>query len=273
MRHAGRQVRPGDPTVRRGSPPLLRLLAGMLALAALAAAADYAVDSAGGPLTLHEDLDAAVLGWRNVAEDVTLDEDPAAATLFAYGDPDLMGPDTVTLTLQQEGAVTRRILVHPDEYGSWPGALAHEIGLLLGVPAGTTGVMNPALGPGSPREPTPEDAGGLQAARSQVFGDLNGDGIVDWYDLLEMAAQHGRRGVNLPADLDGDGTVTDADLRLLREVYEFLPPGDTPAAAPTPAPGEAADEGQDQAPDSPPPEPAPGRPDGPGDSERPPAER
>lgn len=197
-------------------------------LSGTAFAADtYSVDPTGGPLTLADEVAAAVLAWTADAKDVMLTEgpDPAAEVRFAASEPAGAGPDTVTLTLQDSnGPIRLTVLVNQALYDKYPAALLHEAGLLLGVSTGGVGVMNPALGSGSPTELTAGDLAGLTQAQSSVPGDLTGDGLVDWYDLLELARSHGKRGVNLPADLDGDGTVTDADVAMLRELHSFLPP-------------------------------------------------
>ncbi len=208
--------------MRKGIVALLLLVAPMLM------AADYTVDPGDGPLTLHADVEAAVLAWRNAAPSVSLEEGAGAERVILWGDPDLMGPDLVTLTVQQPGEPRPyRVLVHTELAGDWPAALMHEVGLLLGAPSGSAGIMNPALSADTPEEPTSADVTALTSARSQVRGDLNGDGVVDWLDLLALASEHGRRGLNLAADLDGDGVVTDEDLRMLREEldYSFTVPG------------------------------------------------
>ncbi len=239
----------------------------LLPLAPVLMAADYTVDPGDGPLTLHADVEAAVLAWRNAEPSVSLEEGAGAERVITWGDPDLMGPDLVTLTVQQPSEPQPyRVLVHTELAGDWPEALLHEVGLLLGAPAGPEGVMNPALSADTPDEPEPSDVAALTSARSQVPGDLNGDGVVDWLDLLELASEHGRRGLNIAADLDGDGVVTDEDLRMLREEldYGFTVPGsrepaveqdaeesdqprpeqelpEVPDGAPTPVPAEPDD--------------------------------
>ena len=45
-----------------------------------------------------------------------------------------------------------------------------------------------------------------------VFGNVNGDNIVDDADLLAVLFAFGNTGSNLPEDANGDGTVDDADL-------------------------------------------------------------
>lgn len=216
---------------RAGLGPALAVLAVGFALAQ-----GYRVDDAGGPLTLGEDVATAAAVWREAAGEAAagLTEAGAGPHLIRYGDPARFGPDTHTLTLRR--APDRpglTVLVDPNSYRSQPAALVHEFGLLLGLPAGTEGVMSPAL-TGEAVAPSAEVLDALRVAVSAVPGDVTGDGRVDIHDLAAVAAAFGRRGVNLPEDLDGDGVVGDGDLEVLRLHYEFLPP-EPPAGAPGPA--------------------------------------
>lgn len=203
-----------------------------------AAAAGYRVDSSGGPLTLPDDVAAAILTWSRLVTGVDLTEGAGDMEVrFAAGEPGGAGPDTVTLTLQDSaGPVHLTVLVNPLLYRTWPAALLHEAGIMLGAGPASTGIMNPALGAGTPAEPQESDLELLRLARSRVPGDLNGDGAVDWLDLLELAAAFGQRGVNLPGDLDGDGVITDADLQLLRQLYAFHEPREEAGPEPEPEP-------------------------------------
>lgn len=202
------------------------LLSALLSFTALVAAQDtWSVDSAGGPLTLPEDIQDAFDSWLEAGVTAIPAEAEGADTLFRFGQPDLLGPDTVTLTLQRtDRAPSLEILVQPDLYRDYPTALLHEAGLTLGLTAGADGVMRPELTEGAAAEVTADEAAGVATAALAIPGDLTGDGIVDFHDLLELADQFGRRGINLPADLDGDGVVTMEDLFELRELYEFVPP-------------------------------------------------
>lgn len=213
----------------------------LLAVSSALAQDSYAVDSAGGPLTLPEDVGAAFMDWLDAGVDaVPVEQDPAV-NLFRFAQPNLLGPDTLTLTLQRpESQPQLEILVHPDLYRDYPAVLQHEAGLLLGLSALPEGVMQPGQVPGAPATLTAEEAGLVRSAATAVPGDLTGDGIVDFYDLLELAAQYGRRGINLSADLNGDGVVTEEDLVQLRSLYELLPPQD-PAAAESAEPDPEAD--------------------------------
>lgn len=215
--------------------PLLTVLACLLA--AVASARDYSVDTAGGPLTLIEDVEAAFVLWQDAGAPELPELADGAGVLFSYGAADRFGPDTVTLTLQQsQASPALELRVNPELQRDWPAALLFETGLVLGLTAADSGVMQPLLRPDGPLEPQETDISRLLSAADALPGDLTGDGVVDFLDLLELAAAFGSRGVNLPADLDGDGTVTLDDLRLLRENYVFSEPTDR-SAAEEPDPG------------------------------------
>lgn len=206
-------------------------------------AAGYRVDSSGGPLTLSDDVAAALLEWSQQIPGADLTEGAPGdiEVRYAAGEPGGAGPDTVTLTLQDSaGPEHLTILVNALLFRDYPAALVHEAGIMLGASPATTGIMNPALSSATPTGPQESDLLLLRQAQERIPGDLTGDGMVDWLDLLQLAAVYGQRGVNLPSDLDGDGVITDADLELLRGLYEFREPQETSPTAPV-APASAAD--------------------------------
>lgn len=218
---------------------MTRRLAGLLAVlllsGAVAAQPHYRVDSAGGPLSLFEDVAGAFQLWAEAGAPPGAAEDPAAVTVFRFADPALMGPDLVSVTLQRpEGPAQLEVVLQPDLYRDQPAALLHETGLVLGLRAADAGVMQPALSTDSPDQPQETDRQQLSELASLVPGDLNSDGTVDFHDLLIVAASFGQRGINLPADLDGDGVVGEADLVLLRELYVFSVPAEPEPAEPAP---------------------------------------
>ena len=221
--------------------------AGMLALVLLLSwmslgHAQLDADPAGGPLTLPDDVAAAFASWQGAfgAEEL---EEPNARVTYA---PNLLGPHTLSLTLRWEDGATE-VLLDPAGYATGP-VLLHEMGVLLGVPAGGTGVMNPAIGVAPSGEapsdamaldaPTAEDLALLRDLRAYPPADLTRDGAVDFYDLAAFGAAYGSVGVNLRADLDGDGRVGEADLAILREAYAFAAPAQStpPAQNLAPAP-------------------------------------
>lgn len=186
----------------------------------------YLVDELGGPLLLGDEVAAAAAAWTALAPElIRFVDDPDATALFAYGAPDLFDGETFALTLVDGG--NSRSLISPAAGDMLAAALRHELGLVLGLPetAGSGPLPRALSGP----DHTPGDAEltALIALASAVQGDLDGDGRVDLYDLLAFAARFGRTGLNDPADLDRDGVVGEADLELLRSLYEFQPPGST----------------------------------------------
>lgn len=187
------------------------------------ALAQIEVEPSGGPLTLEEDVMAAFEAWT-AAFDETL-EQPEARVAYA---PGLLGPETASLTLRHGDGRTE-VLLSPSLIGSGP-VLVHEVGLLLGVPARMSGVMAPALGEGAPTTPTESDVEALRDVRAYPPADITRDGVVDFYDLAALGAAFGSVGVNLEADLDGNGRVDDNDIVLLREAYAFGEPSRTPPA-------------------------------------------
>lgn len=204
---------------------------------------EIAVDPAGGPLTLEEDLQAAAEAWREAGADgleLRIDED--ADTLVRYGDPERLGPDTISLTLRRSEDAGLEVHLHPSLVGRHPGALAHVLGRLAGLEPGDTGVMDPALSEDGPASPTEADVAAWEDQAAFAPEDLNRDGVVDVYDLMLLGEAFGTRDVGAAEDLDGSGTVDDADLERLREAYQFLPPDPEGRPAGAPVPSETEDD-------------------------------
>lgn len=230
-----------------------RALFAVLALAGLAAAQTeppYRVDAAGGPAGLAEEVAAAFATWLE-GEGLEPRAGPEAERVVRFGDPELYGPDTLSLTVQR-GSVVEAWL-HPGRYALTPAVLQHEVGALLGAPHAATGVMSPAVVEGA-AEPSEADLAALREARRFAPEDVTRDGVVDLYDLAALGEAYGRRGVNLPADIDGDGVVGPRDLARLREAYRFVPPAEEPPATGT-AGAAGAEDGEEPLPAE---EPAPG---------------
>jgi hypothetical protein len=223
----------------------VRFVAWLLALTALpwAAAWTLRVDPSDGPLVLVDHVDAALADWRAAGADV---EGTDRDVVVRYGDPARLGPDALVLVVVRPDSGAFEVLVHPELEGV-RAALVPALGVVLGGVPGS-GALDPRVDPAQTPVPGADDVATLRAARSALVGDVDGDGRVDFEDLLRVAAAYGRQGVNLPEDLDGDGIVGDGDLEALRERYTFGPADGDPDA-PTPAgPGdEEAPSGDDEA--------------------------
>lgn len=208
-------------------------------------AIDLWVDPSGGSLALEEVVEAALEDWRAAGAD----PDAVDATVrVVYGDAARFGDDVLAwLLLRPDGLPGGgqgdddalrpgyEIQVHPGHEPS-RAALIPAFGVVLGGALGQ-GALDPYVDPGAPRLPTAAEAEALSEQRSALPGDLNRDGVVDFEDLLLLAAEYGRRGLNLPSDLDRDGVVGDGDLDLLRSAYTFTGPA-SPAAPAAPEQGD-----------------------------------
>ncbi len=198
------------------------------------------MNASGGPASLQDDLKAAVAAWTKAAPDLAkLTIDPAAASSVGYAAPARLGPDTLSLDLRVPGRDGVEVRVASGAPAAHPMVLLHEVGVLLGLPEGGSGVMAFAV-PASdePTAPTAGDVQTLRAQRSFAREDLNHDGTVDFYDLVLFGQAFGTQGVNLPADFNGDGRVDRQDLSMLEKAYTFAAPSKTAPGenAPAPAP-------------------------------------
>lgn len=186
-------------------------------------ATTFRVGDEAGPLTLEEELAEAAAEWNRVAGENVILRGQDEGALIRFGDSELMGPDLVSLTLAPERSELE-VLLNPDLYRRYPGSLLHELGIILGLPASRSGVMDPLLDPSSSARIGEEEIDQLRALRDRTPGDLDGDGVVGLADLAALGRAYGRSGVNLPADLNGDGTVDREDVEILRSEYRFVPP-------------------------------------------------
>ena len=216
----------------------------LLAATTAVAFAQLDVDTAQGPLTLPEEIADAFALWQAALPDDDLAE-PDARIAFA---PDLLGPETASLTLRWSDARTE-VLLAPARYRRTP-VLLHELGLLLGLPPAAEGVMDPVLRETSPATPTERDIALLRDVRTFPPADIDRSGRVDFYDLAALGAAFGSVGVNLAADLNGDGQVDADDLAILREAYVFAEPAQgTDTASPPDGGDQPAPDGDAEAED------------------------
>ena len=189
---------------------------------ASASAWELRIDDSGGPGDLAARVDTAVAAWSAVGIDVDAVE---RTVLVRYASADLLGPDALSLVVTGgPPGVDLEVLLRSDAGDRLDDALVVALGIALGGTPGV-GILDPRLAPDEVRRPSDDDAAAVAPAR-RLPGDITGDGRVGFEDLLALAEAWGRRGVNLPADLDRDGVVDDADLELLREGYRFAALGD-----------------------------------------------
>jgi len=191
----------------------------------------YVVEDGGGPLLLSTVTAEAAAAWTEATDGSALFSfDEGASNVVRYGEAALFGPDALSLTLartDEAGRSTLEARIAPQAGDARRAALLHELGVLLGLPEGSGGVMAFAVDP-SVSAPTAADVAAFVAQRSFVPEDLNRDGVVDFYDLEAFGRAFGVSGVNVPADFDGSGLVDAEDLERLRAAYQFTPPREDP---------------------------------------------
>lgn len=204
----------------------------LILLPVTALAVTYRVDSEGGPEGLAAAVIEAFAAWQGLDETLEVSESEDALTVFRYSDVALLGDDTLSLTVQrQNGERSIDILVTPTLSPAATNALLHETGLLLDLAVSDSGVMSPAL-PAEPLTLGETETLALSTVTA-VKEDVNRDGVVDFYDLVDFAKSFGQPGINMPADINDDGLVDRQDLDLLRAAYTFTPPSSTGPAQPT----------------------------------------
>lgn len=195
---------------------------------ALAHAWTLRVDDAGGPADLAEAVAAAEQRWLEAGADVAAVD----RTVLVRYEAELLGPDAVALVVTGGApGVDLEIWVRAAGItaAERDDALTITLGIALGGVPGS-GLLDPRLAT-EPRVPLATDSAAL-ASVGGVLGDVTGDGSVGFDDLVALAESWGRRGVNLAADLDGDGVVDENDLEVLREQYRFAPLPSERAAVP-----------------------------------------
>ena len=192
----------------------------LLVLSAVAHAWTLRVDDAGGPADLGDAVAAAEQRWLDAGADVAAVE---RTVLVRYETEERLGPDAIALVVTGGApGVDLEVWVRADGVAAAErdDALTIALGIALGGTPGS-GVLDPRL-VAEPRVPDADDVAALATGRG-VPGDVTGDGRVGFDDLVALVESWGRRGVNLAADLDGDGVVDENDLEVLREHYRFAP--------------------------------------------------
>jgi hypothetical protein len=175
------------------------------------------------PAEVPDLIEQALGDWRAAGVDVDAVE---ASLSVRVGAAERFGPDVMVWVVARgasDDGVRRFELLIAPEAQRLRAALSPALGVVLGGELGE-GALNPVLDREEARRPTEQDGNRIERLRTAILGDINGDGLVDFNDLLLLAASFGQRGINNPADLNSDGTVDAQDLELLRQRYTFTPP-------------------------------------------------
>ena len=215
---------------------------GVLILGSLVLATDYQVNGEGGPPNLADAVAAAFATWEGVeGANVQANVTEEAQNRVRYGGGDDFGPETYSLTAQrtEEDARSVVVLLNPtlEPQGDLRRrALLHETGVLLGLDTLSgeeSGVMNPVFPADAAASLSEADRAAVANLESFAAEDVNRDGVVDFYDLADLAASFGQSGVGVTGDLNGDGVVNDDDVARLREAYVFGAPAQTEPSSET----------------------------------------
>ncbi|MEZ4607690.1 MAG: dockerin type I domain-containing protein [Deinococcales bacterium] len=232
----------------------LGLIGGLIGLS-LSLALDYKIDTQGGSLTLIDEGKAALETWANLPDvNLSLTESAEASKIIAYGDETLFGPDTLSITVleRRNRSSDFSALMNPkrDDFveALYKTALLHEAGMLIGLQANlnTTGVMRPLLKADMTPDLSEADKAALVNLRLYAEEDINRDGKVDFYDLIEFGKAYGSQELNGAADINKDGVVDDKDLERLKVAYIFSPPAETPPGQQQETDATALDEALDR---------------------------
>ncbi len=173
--------------------------------------------------TLRDALRAAAERWREAGAPLQVAFDETASDRIEVGDASLFGPDALSLSRRSAGAEGIEILLRPGSEGRRLDVLAYELGRLAGMTATPRGFRSGRM-PATPSDaPSADDAASFVATLTAIPEDVNGDGLVDFYDLVAISRAFGTVGTRVAGDLDGSGEVDDADIERLRAAYEFLP--------------------------------------------------
>lgn len=199
------------------------LLLGLLFFS-IAFALDYFVN---GDKALQDTVEKVFADWFGLEPKLEVNPNKDAKNTISYGKTELFGPDTYSLSVQEQADESKiKVLVNPSSPDLLERIIYHESGLLIGLEPKKKGVMNPAITDGK------SELGELEALQlSNLYkydkADLNQDGQIDFYDLIELSKAFGQQGINSRADLNSDGVVDNKDLEILKESYVFGSPSPT----------------------------------------------
>ena len=126
------------------------------------------------------------------------------------------------------------------DLGAWAGPEATADARRQGAAMRSAGASGQARDQrlGRPPSRSRRAAAGGATVGEELRGDIDGSGEVDSGDMGALLVDMGKKGGR--ADLDGDGTVTQEDVKQMQQILERGPAAAPPAAEPTPA-GSAPD--------------------------------
>lgn len=187
----------------------------------LAFAIDYFVS---GDKLLQDTTDKVFADWTLLEPKLEAQQNKDSKNTISYGKTELFGPDTYSLTVQEQNDDSRiKILINPSLSDLLERVIYHETGLLIGLETKKAGVMKPAISDAA-AELGERESMQLSDLYKYDKADLNQDGQIDFYDLIELAKAYGQQGINSRADLNSDGVVDDKDLQILKQSYVFGSP-------------------------------------------------
>ncbi len=201
-----------------------KLLVVGLLLLSMAFALDYFVN---GDKALQDTVEKVFADWLGLEPKLELNANKDAKNTISYGKTELFGPDTYSLSVQEQADESKiKVILNPSTPDMLERVIYHETGLLIGLETRKKGIMNPAISDST------AVLGELEAMQlSDLYkydkADLNQDGQIDFYDLIELAKAFGQQGINSRADLNSDGVVDSKDLEILKESYVFGSPSPT----------------------------------------------
>ena len=167
--------------------------------------------------------DAAQQIWQTAGVDVAVTITDEAPNAIEVGPAERFGSGIISLSLRGSDDEGSRVLLNPGRRDMQDKAVAAELAFLAGVQPQVTGWLSGALPSDEQAQPNSADAAALRAALGRIPEDVNDDGVVDFYDLVQVASSVGESGPGLLEDLDASGTVDQEDIDLLKARYEFTP--------------------------------------------------
>lgn len=172
---------------------------------------------------LGDNIEAAAEAWQDAGVDVGVEVNEEAPDRFEVGPDARFGAGVLSLSLRATSDDGRRVLLNPNGTRLRSTVVATELAFLAGVQPQPSGWLSGEVPSDAGSTPSEADASALRAALGRIPEDVNNDGRVDFYDLVQVASKVGQTGPNVLEDIDGSGTVDRDDIEQLKTRYEFSP--------------------------------------------------